>query len=107
MGFDAAIERAMAVDQEAAIRQKVAGFQSDFELLVSNVERVVKGKSEVIRLAVWEELSHADIGAVLGCSPRAVTMRLSRALRRLRRETGPSIHRAPVGGLGTRGEPRG
>jgi RNA polymerase sigma-70 factor (ECF subfamily) len=41
---------------------------------------------EVIQLALWEELSHAGIGEVLGCSARAATMRLHRALRRLRRE---------------------
>lgn len=47
---------------------------------------------DVIRLALWEELSHAAIGQVLGCSARAATMRLHRALRRLRRELyGPQI----------------
>ena len=39
--------------------------------------------SEVIRLALWEELPHADIARILGCSDRAVTMRLHRAMKRL------------------------
>ena len=42
--------------------------------------------SEVIRLALWEELPHADIAKVLGCSDRAVTMRLHRAMKRLGRQ---------------------
>ena len=41
---------------------------------------------EVIRLAVWEELPHAQIGVALGCSPHAVDQRLHRASRRLARE---------------------
>ncbi len=38
---------------------------------------------EVLRLAVWEELPHAEIAAVLGCKPHAVDQRLHRATRRL------------------------
>ena len=38
---------------------------------------------EVIRLAEWEGLSHAEIGTVMGCSTHAVDQRMHRALRRL------------------------
>ena len=38
---------------------------------------------EVLRLAVWEELPHAEIGDVLGCSRGAVDVRVHRALKRL------------------------
>ena len=38
---------------------------------------------EVLRLAVWEELPHAEIGEILGCSSGAVDVRVHRALRRL------------------------
>lgn len=38
---------------------------------------------EVLRLAVWEELPHAEIGQILGCSRGAVDVRLHRAMRRL------------------------
>jgi MoxR-like ATPase len=37
---------------DARLREQVGGFQSQFDKIVSNVERVVKGKPEVIRLAV-------------------------------------------------------
>jgi MoxR-like ATPase len=42
----------MAPDPEDAIREQVAGFQSEFDKIVSNVEQVMKGKSDVVRLAV-------------------------------------------------------
>ena len=48
--------------------------------------RLRPADQEVIQLALWEELSQAAIGEALGCSARAVTMRLHRALRRLRRQ---------------------
>jgi len=38
---------------------------------------------EVLRLAYWEELPHADIGQILGCSTGAVDVRLHRATQRL------------------------
>jgi RNA polymerase sigma factor (sigma-70 family) len=41
---------------------------------------------EVIQLTMWEELPQTAIGEILGCSDRAVTMRLHRALNRFRRE---------------------
>jgi RNA polymerase sigma-70 factor (ECF subfamily) len=50
---------------------------------------------EVIRLAVWEELPHADIARILRCSDRAVTMRLHRAMKRLGRQMRHSAHLWP------------
>jgi RNA polymerase sigma-70 factor (ECF subfamily) len=38
---------------------------------------------EVLRLALWEELTHAQIGGVLGCSEDAASKRFSRARRRV------------------------
>lgn len=38
---------------------------------------------EVLRLAAWEQLSQAEIAAVLHCSPNAVAIRLHRARRAL------------------------
>ncbi len=51
---------------------------------------------EVLRLAVWDELPHAEIGALLGCSTGAVDVRLHRATRRLAKAFDRSVHR-PVG----------
>jgi len=45
---------------------------------------------ELLRLAVWEELSHGEIGEVLECSAHAVDQRIRRAEGRLASE----LHRA-------------
>lgn len=42
----------MAVDPDDAMKEHVTGFQADFEKIVANVERVMKGKTDVVRLAV-------------------------------------------------------
>jgi RNA polymerase sigma-70 factor (ECF subfamily) len=41
---------------------------------------------EVLRLAWWEELSHAEIAGILGCSVNAVAHRVHRAARRVAKE---------------------
>lgn len=41
---------------------------------------------ELLRLALWEELPHSEIAALLGCSTQAVTQRVYRATRRAGRE---------------------
>jgi RNA polymerase sigma-70 factor (ECF subfamily) len=48
---------------------------------------------ELLRLAVWEELPHAEIGEVLGCSAHAVDQRIRRAENRLASELRRSGHR--------------
>jgi DNA-directed RNA polymerase specialized sigma24 family protein len=57
----------------------------------------------VIRLAVWEELPHAQIGEVIGTSAHAITQRLYRITKQLARDlqrpTASRIRRAmPRGG---------
>ncbi len=47
---------------------------------------------EVIRLAYWDELPHAVIGELMGCSRSAVDVRLHRAVRRLRKAMARSGH---------------
>jgi RNA polymerase sigma-70 factor, ECF subfamily len=42
-----------------------------------------EGDQEVLRLAAWEDLSHTEIGQVLGITPNAAAIRLHRARRRL------------------------
>lgn len=41
---------------------------------------------ELVRLIVWEHLSHSEVAKVLGCSANAVSIRWHRSLRRLRRD---------------------
>ncbi len=51
---------------------------------------------ELLRLAAWEELPHAEIGAILGCSRKAVDARLHRVMRRLAKVLEPSGHISPA-----------
>jgi GDPmannose 4,6-dehydratase len=45
---------------------------------------------DVLRLIIWEGLSHADAGVMLGCSPNAVELRYRRARERFREAISPS-----------------
>ena len=45
---------------------------------------------ELLRLAYWEELTHAEIGEIIGCSKTAVDARVHRALQRMRQ----ALHRS-------------
>ncbi len=50
------------------------------------LQRLPAADQEVLRLSVWEELSHREIGELLGCSAHAVDQRVHRAAKRLGRE---------------------
>lgn len=45
---------------------------------------------EVLRLAYWDDLPHAQIAEILGCSTNAVDVRLHRAVRRLEKGLKPA-----------------
>ncbi|MFG2793595.1 RNA polymerase sigma factor [Streptomyces sp. NPDC048419] len=48
--------------------------------------RLSDADQEVLRLTTWEELGVDEVAVALGCGPRAASMRLHRARRRLRAE---------------------
>lgn len=50
------------------------------------VAKLSQRDQEIIRLHFFEQLTHAEIGAVLQCSTRNVAVRLHRAIGRLQRE---------------------
>lgn len=54
--------------------------------VVDAIGRLSAEDKELVRLAYWEELPHAAIGDLLGCSPGAVDTRLHRAVRRIEKE---------------------
>jgi RNA polymerase sigma-70 factor (ECF subfamily) len=54
--------------------------------VLTALARLSPDEQEVLRLAVWENLSHREIGIVLGCSENAAAIRLHRARRRLSEE---------------------
>ena len=53
--------------------------------LAEALRRMRPEDQELLLLANWEELPHADIGLILGCSAHAVDQRIYRAMRRLAR----------------------
>jgi len=50
------------------------------------VDRLRPRDREVVRLLIWERLSHAEAATVLGCTTNAVTIRWHRSLKHLRRK---------------------
>ncbi len=67
--------------------------RAEDEEVLRALTRLRAGDQEVLRLAVWEELPHADIGEILGCSAHAVDQRIRRAGDRLASELRRSGHR--------------
>ncbi len=74
-------------------------------LVLDAAARLSDKDADVLRLAAWEQLSTADIAAVLGIAPNAVKQRLHRAKQHLGREyrklesgTHKSTPHAPKGG---------
>ena len=54
--------------------------------VVDALTRLNDKDQEILRLAAWEGLAARDIAVVLGCTPNAAALRLSRARGRLRSE---------------------
>ena len=59
-------------------------FDDERRTVLSALVRLRPGDQEILRLAVWEELTPAEIAEVLGVSAVAVRTRLSRSRARLR-----------------------
>ncbi len=60
--------------------------RAEDEEMLRAVARLRPEDQEVLRLITWEELSHADVAAILGTSPHAVAQRLHRITSKLQRE---------------------
>lgn len=60
--------------------------QEPIEPVLAAMRRLPDRDQEVLRLAAWEDLSHAEIAVALGCSENAAALRLHRARQRLRAE---------------------
>ncbi len=69
------------------------------------LDQLSEADAEVLRLAVWDELSHREIAVVLKCRESAVAVRLHRARKRLARlmdatdpdpDPDPDLHPGPT-----------
>jgi RNA polymerase sigma-70 factor (ECF subfamily) len=72
--------------QDTKVRTSGSASNSRSDLVRNAIERLRPRDREVLRLVMWEGLSHAEAGALLGCSVNAVAQRLRTARERLRSE---------------------
>ncbi len=80
--------------------------RADETALVEAINRLRPPDREILLLACWEELPHAEIGEILGCSAHAVDQRMYRATRRLQKQmTGAGT--SPAGTTTPQTESRG
>lgn len=103
-------KRAVAVREPSLPGPEQVVVEADEFLRVRRaVTQLRPGDQEVLLLAAWEGLSHAEIAIVLDCSPAAVDKRLQRAKGHLRKRfeslPTPKTHRPPAksgeGGAGS------
>ncbi len=75
---------------------------AEYQAALDAIGRLKPIDQELLRLRVWEDLSHAEIGEVLGISAHAVDMRFHRAVKKLARLLTPrtSVRPHPIGGGG-------
>ena len=80
------------LSDEARVRVSANGHTEDGPavLVRAAIERLRGGDREVLRLVMWEGLTHAEAARVLGCSVNAVGLRLHKARARLRSELATS-----------------
>ena len=76
---------AVTIDTETVVVRR-----SEDARLLEAIGTLRPSDQELIRLKAWEELSHSDIGEVLGISSHAVDMRLNRALKKVGKVMRPS-----------------
>ena len=76
--------------------------RAEDEEMLAAVNRLASQDREILRLAVWEELPHAQIADVVGTSAHAVTQRLYRITKQLARDL---KHPAAGGGHGIARQP--
>jgi RNA polymerase sigma-70 factor, ECF subfamily len=91
------------VHRPASGADETAIYSVEYRLVLEAAARLAPTDAEVLRLVAWEQLSVADVAAVLGITPNAVTQRLHRARRNLARqyrrlESHLSTPAAPKGG---------
>lgn len=74
--------------EDARVRTPLNGHSGDSRALLvrAAIERLRPADREVLRLILWDGLTHAEAASVLRCSVNAVGLRLHKARKRLRAE---------------------
>lgn len=76
--------RLRALPQDAPALDTMAFARADAQAVLAALAHLSERDRDVLLLAAWEGLSHAQIARVLGCSENAAMIRLHRARLRLR-----------------------
>lgn len=76
---------AIGISHQTALQDQVVMRQELREVLEA-ASRLKSRDQEILRLSLWEQLSHEDIGVVLDIEPNAAKQRLHRARKSLVRE---------------------
>jgi RNA polymerase sigma-70 factor (ECF subfamily) len=74
------------LSDEARVHATAGDASSREKLVLEAIQRLRPRDREVLRLVMWEGLTHAQASVALGCSPNAVAQRLHTARDRLRSE---------------------
>ncbi|MBW4077103.1 MAG: sigma-70 family RNA polymerase sigma factor [Acidobacteria bacterium] len=76
------LETRLAFERDSGAEPRYS--EDDIEILMTALGYLTPDERELIQLVYWEKLSYREIGTALGCSEKAVGVRLSRARARLR-----------------------
>lgn len=90
--FRRLLARASVADPPAPGPEEVVVRRAELDGVLAALARLKPRDRELLRLAAWEELPHAEIAASLGCSVAAIDQRLHRAKRKLAAEYGHVMH---------------
>lgn len=82
------LQRSRAIDDPEPSAEMVVIRRAEEQKVIDAASHLSRTDREILLLAAWEELPHAEIGEVLDLSPAAVAQRLARAKKRLAKEFG-------------------
>ena len=77
---------ARLTEEARVVPAAAIGEEPESSELLTALARLRAKEQEVLRLLLWEQLSHAEAARVLGCSVNAVALRFRKAKARLRDE---------------------
>jgi RNA polymerase sigma-70 factor (ECF subfamily) len=90
--FRRLLRRVTVVDPPPPAPDEVVVRRAELDAVLESLARLNPQDRELLQLAAWEELPHAEIAESLGCSVAAVDQRLHRAKRKLAAEYDRVMH---------------
>lgn len=90
--FRRLVGRASVIEPPAPAPDEVVVRRAELDCVLEALARLKPSDRELLRLAAWEELPHAEIARTLGCSVAAIDQRLHRAKGKLAAEYEHVVH---------------